>query len=75
MDLQVIERLSGTYHGKGSVEPGDPFKVLIATLVSQRSRAGSDAVQRSWRLRRARLLRNRMAFRNTGHPDDTSRNR
>ena len=35
---QVMERLSETYHGKGSVELGEPFKVLIATVISQRTR-------------------------------------
>ncbi|HEU5200831.1 MAG TPA: endonuclease III [Ktedonobacterales bacterium] len=35
---QVMERLSETYHGKGAVELGDPFKVLIATVISQRTR-------------------------------------
>jgi len=35
---QVMETLSATYHGKGAVELGDPFKVLIATVISQRTR-------------------------------------
>lgn len=34
----VMETLAATYHGKGSVELGDPFKVLIATVISQRTR-------------------------------------
>ncbi len=34
----VMERLAATYHGKGAVELGDPFKVLIATVISQRTR-------------------------------------
>ena len=35
---QVMETLAATYHGKGAVELGDPFKVLIATVISQRTR-------------------------------------
>jgi|SRR5579859_209738 len=35
---QVMETLAETYHGKGAVELGDPFKVLIATVISQRTR-------------------------------------
>jgi len=35
---QVMERLSETYHGKGAVELSDPYKVLIATVISQRTR-------------------------------------
>ena len=35
---QVMDTLAETYHGKGSVELGDPFKVLIATVISQRTR-------------------------------------
>jgi endonuclease III len=34
----VMETLAATYHGKGAVELGDPFKVLIATVISQRTR-------------------------------------
>jgi endonuclease-3 len=33
-----METLAATYHGKGAVELGDPFKVLIATVISQRTR-------------------------------------
>jgi endonuclease-3 len=33
-----METLATTYHGKGAVELGDPFKVLIATVISQRTR-------------------------------------
>ncbi|MGC4044501.1 MAG: endonuclease III [Armatimonas sp.] len=35
---QVMETLAATYHGRGSVEMGDPFKVLVATVISQRTR-------------------------------------
>ncbi len=35
---QVMEILAATYHGKGAVELGDPYKVLIATVISQRTR-------------------------------------
>src|SRR5215470_16660562 len=35
---QVMDTLAETYHGKGAVELGDPFKVLIATVISQRTR-------------------------------------
>lgn len=35
---QVMDTLAETYHGKGSVELGEPFKVLIATVISQRTR-------------------------------------
>src|SRR5947209_12253760 len=34
----VIEVLAGTYHGRGSVELGDPYKVLVATVISARTR-------------------------------------
>jgi endonuclease-3 len=34
----VMERLAATYHGKGAVELGEPFQVLIATVISQRTR-------------------------------------
>lgn len=34
----VMETLAATYHGKGAVELGEPFKVLIATVISQRTR-------------------------------------
>ncbi len=30
--------LADTYHGRGSVELGDPYKVLVATIISQRTR-------------------------------------
>lgn len=35
---QVIHILAETYHGRGSVELGDPYKVLVATVISQRTR-------------------------------------
>ena len=34
----VMETLGVTYHGRGAVELGDPFQVLIATIISQRTR-------------------------------------
>jgi endonuclease-3 len=34
----VMEALAATHHGKGAVELGDPFQVLIATVISQRTR-------------------------------------
>ncbi len=34
----VMETLAETYHGRGAVELGEPFKVLIATVISQRTR-------------------------------------
>jgi endonuclease-3 len=34
----VIRILAATYHGRGSVELGDPYKVLVATVISQRTR-------------------------------------
>lgn len=34
----VMSTLAATYHGRGSVELGDPYKVLIATIISQRTR-------------------------------------
>lgn len=35
---QVMATLAETYHGRGSVELGDPYKVLVATIISQRTR-------------------------------------
>ncbi len=35
---RVMEALAATYHGRGSVELGDPYKVLVATVISQRTR-------------------------------------
>lgn len=34
----VLEVLAETYHGRGSVELGDPYKVLVATVISARTR-------------------------------------
>src|SRR4051812_21497078 len=34
----VLETLANTYHGRGSVELGDPYKVLVATVISARTR-------------------------------------
>ena len=34
----VMAILAATYHGRGSVELGDPYKVLVATIISQRTR-------------------------------------
>jgi endonuclease-3 len=34
----VMHTLATTYHGAGAVELGDPYKVLIATVISQRTR-------------------------------------
>ncbi len=33
----VMDTLAATYHGRGAVELGDPYKVLIATIISQRT--------------------------------------
>ena len=34
----VLETLAATYHGRGAIELGDPFQVLVATVISQRTR-------------------------------------
>jgi endonuclease III len=34
----VLTTLAETYHGRGSVELGDPYKVLVATVISARTR-------------------------------------
>lgn len=34
----VMETLAATYHGQGAVELGDPYQVLAATIISQRTR-------------------------------------
>ncbi|MDQ2732430.1 MAG: hypothetical protein M3Y56_12290, partial [Armatimonadota bacterium] len=34
----VMDTLAATYHGRGSVELGDPYKVLVSTVISQRTR-------------------------------------
>jgi len=33
-----MDTLAATYHGRGAVELGDPFQVLVATIISQRTR-------------------------------------
>jgi len=33
-----MQTLAATYHGRGSVELGDPYRVLVATVISQRTR-------------------------------------
>jgi len=33
-----MDTLAATYHGRGSVELGDPYQVLVATVISQRTR-------------------------------------
>src|SRR5207237_9387029 len=43
---------------------------LEAAVDALRDRFGEDAVQRSRLLGRARVVRDRIAFGNTGHPDD-----
>ena len=35
---EVLRVLAETYHGRGSVELGDPYKVLVATVISARTR-------------------------------------
>ncbi len=34
----VMDTLAATYHGRGAVELGDPYRVLVATIISQRTR-------------------------------------
>lgn len=34
----VMDTLAATYHGRGAIELGDPFQVLVATVISQRTR-------------------------------------
>lgn len=34
----VIETLAATYHGRGAIELGEPYKILVATVISQRTR-------------------------------------
>ena len=48
---------------------------LEAAVDAIRDRFGEDAVQRSRLLGRARVVRDRIAFGNTGHPDESRRNR
>ncbi len=40
----VMETFAATYHGRGAVELGDPYKVLVATVISQRTREEQTAV-------------------------------
>ena len=47
---------------------------LEAAVDAIRDRFGEDAVQRSRLLGRARVVRDRIAFGNTGHPDESRRN-
>jgi DNA polymerase IV len=48
---------------------------IEAAMDSIRDRFGEDAVQRSRLLGRARVVRDRIAFGNTGHPDDSKKDR
>jgi len=34
----VMDTLAASYHGRGAIELGDPFQVLVATVISQRTR-------------------------------------
>ena len=34
----VMDTLAAAYHGRGAIELGDPFQVLVATIISQRTR-------------------------------------
>jgi DNA polymerase IV len=53
------------------LEPAQPRVMrLEAAMDSIRDRFGEDAVQRSRLLGRARVVRDRIAFGNTGHPDE-----
>ena len=57
-------------------EPAPPRRQrLKAALDAIRDRFGEDAVQRSRLLGRARVVRDRIAFGNTGHPDESRQNR
>ena len=71
--------LSQLSHGDGGqldlfTEPARPRKERLETAMDAiRDRFGEDAVQRSRLLGRARVVRDRIAFGNTGHPDETPR--
>jgi len=71
--------LSELSHGDGGqldlfTEPARPRKERLETAMDAiRDRFGEDAVQRSRLLGRARVVRDRIAFGNTGHPDETPR--
>ena len=55
------------------VEPAQPrVQRLEAAMDRIRDRFGEDALQRSRLLGRARVVRDRIAFGNTGHPDERS---
>ncbi len=34
----MMETLAAAYHGRGAVELGEPYRVLVATIISQRTR-------------------------------------
>ena len=56
------------------VEPAHPRTERLEKAVDRiRDRFGEDAVQRSRLLGRARVVRDRIAFGNTGHPDEARR--
>jgi DNA polymerase-4 len=69
--------------GLSEVDPGqmnlfsDPSRPrgerLMAAMDAIRNRFGEDAVQRARLLGRARVVRDRIAFGNTGHPDERRR--
>lgn len=40
----VLRVLAETYHGRGSVELGEPYKVLVATVISARTREEQTAM-------------------------------
>ena len=57
-------------------EPAPPRRQRLEAAVDAiRDRFGEDAVQRSRLLGRARVVRDRIAFGNTGHPDESRQNR
>ncbi len=68
--------LSGLIEGDAGqldlfIEPQSPrIHRLEAAMDAIRDRFGEDALQRSRLLGRARVVRDRIAFGNTGHPDD-----
>jgi DNA polymerase-4 len=69
--------------GLSEVDPGqmnlfsDPSRPrverLVAAMDAIRNRFGEDAVQRARLLGRARVVHDRIAFGNTGHPDERRR--
>ena len=57
-------------------EPSAPRRERLEAAVDRiRDRFGEDAVQRSRLLGRAPVVRDRIAFGNTGHPDEKTRNK